>query len=72
MARKEIIPEHLFIDEVKNIISRTFITNPNYRYPGKHLINMTTLELRNDVCENAQIVLDKIDQWKHLVNDNRE
>ena len=69
MTRKRPEPEEVFLNSIKQMVRNLLINNPNYTNDEyfKNTGVLDTLKLIKDTKNRAEHILQKIDDWEHLV-----
>ena len=65
MKKRDIEPEDVFLDSLKTMINNLLIENPNYK--TDYYYKDGGGDLLTDTKERATYILEKIDEWEHLI-----
>lgn len=60
-------PEDVFYDSIYTLINNMLIDNPNY--VNHYYSNKSNYEIVNDTKERAKYILDKMKEYKHLLEE---
>ena len=61
-------PEQIFYDDITKLIKNLLVENPNYTNGYYHKDGRNIFNLYTDTKERAKYILEKMDDWKHLIN----
>lgn len=67
MARKEVVPERLFLETIEKLIKNLIVEPKNWGHTQSSY-GLTTYDVTREIQKRGRYVLEQMEELKHLIN----